>query len=52
MTRKQWIVVAAIAALIVVPVALKLSRDDTHKTVDVEPVALRALTPTVLAPAR
>jgi HlyD family secretion protein len=49
MTRKQWIVVAAIAALIVVPVALKLSRDDTHKTVDVEPVALRALTPTVLA---
>jgi HlyD family secretion protein len=49
MTRKQWIVMAAIAALIVVPVALKLSRDDVHKAVDVEPVGLRALTPTVLA---
>jgi HlyD family secretion protein len=49
MTRKQWIVMAAIAALIVIPVGLKLTRDDTHKAVDVEPVGLRALTPTVLA---
>jgi HlyD family secretion protein len=49
MTRKQWIVMAAIAALIVIPVGLKLSRADTHKSVDVEPVGLRALTPTVLA---
>ena len=49
MTRTQWIVVGAIAALIVIPVGLKLSRDDTHKAVDVEPVGLRALTPTVLA---
>jgi HlyD family secretion protein len=40
---------AAIAALIVIPVALKLSRDDVHKAVDVEAVSLRALTPTVLA---
>jgi HlyD family secretion protein len=49
MTRKQWIVMSAIAALIVIPVGLKLSRDDTHKAVDVEPITLRALTPTVLA---
>lgn len=49
MTRKQWIAVTVIAALIVIPVALKLSRDDTHKAVDVEHVSLRALTPTVLA---
>jgi HlyD family secretion protein len=33
----------------VIPVGLKLSRADTHKSVDVEPVGLRALTPTVLA---
>jgi HlyD family secretion protein len=49
MTRKQWIVMAAIAAVIVVPVGLKLSRDDVHKSVEVEAVSLRALTPTVLA---
>lgn len=49
MTRQQWIAVSVIAALIVIPVGLKLSRDDTHKAVDVQPVSLRALTPTVLA---
>jgi HlyD family secretion protein len=49
MTRKQWIAVGVIAALIATPVVLKLTRSDTHKSVDVEPVALRALTPTVLA---
>ena len=49
MARKQWIAVAVIAALIVIPVGLKLARDDTHKAVDVEHVSLRALTPTVLA---
>jgi HlyD family secretion protein len=49
MTRKQWIVVGAIAALIALPVVMKLSRGDTAKTVDVESVTSRALTPTVLA---
>ncbi len=49
MKRNQWIAVGVIAALIVIPVALKLSRDDTNKAVDVEQVTLRALTPTVLA---
>jgi HlyD family secretion protein len=49
MTRKQWITIGVLAALIVIPVGLKLTRDDTQKSVDVEPVALRALTPTVLA---
>lgn len=38
-----------LAALIVVPVALKFSRDDTSKSVDIENATLRALTPTVLA---
>jgi HlyD family secretion protein len=46
MTRKQWIVVGVIVALIALPVALKLSRNDTNK---VERISLHALTPTVLA---
>lgn len=49
MTRKHWIVLAVIAALIVIPVALKFSRAGSEKSVNVEPVALRALMPTVLA---
>ena len=49
MTRKQWIVVGAIVALIVIPVALKLTRNDTNKAVDIERVTTHALTPTVLA---
>jgi len=49
MARKQWIVIGVIVALIALPVALKLSRGGTDKLVDVESVAGRALTPTVLA---
>jgi HlyD family secretion protein len=49
MTRKQWIAIGAIVALIAIPVALKLSSDDTNKVVDLERVTPRALTPTVLA---
>jgi HlyD family secretion protein len=49
MTRKQAIVAAVVAALIVVPVVLKLTRSDTGKAVTVENATLRALTPTVLA---
>jgi HlyD family secretion protein len=49
MTRKQWIVVGAIVALIAIPVASKLSRSDTNKVVDVEPATAHALSPTVLA---
>ncbi|MEJ0085145.1 MAG: efflux RND transporter periplasmic adaptor subunit [Pseudomonadota bacterium] len=49
MTRKQWIAVGAVVALIAIPVVLKLTRDDTSKVVDLERVAPRALTPTVLA---
>jgi HlyD family secretion protein len=49
MTRKHWIVLGVIAALIVIPVGLKLTRSDTNKSVDVEKVGMRALTPTVLA---
>lgn len=49
MAKKQWIGVSVIAALILIPVALKVSRGDSGKSVDVEQVALRGLTPTVLA---
>jgi HlyD family secretion protein len=49
MTRKHWIVLGAIAALIALPVATKLTRSDDVKAVDLESVASRALTPTVLA---
>ena len=49
MTRKQWIVVGAIVALIAIPVALKMTRSDTNKVVNVEPAATHALSPTVLA---
>ncbi len=49
MNKKQWIVVGAIAALIALPVVLKLSRGGTEKVVDLESVSGHALTPTVLA---
>src|SRR3954466_9954483 len=49
MTRKQWVVVGAIVALIALPVVLKVSRGGTEKTVDLERVTGHALTPTVLA---
>src|SRR5688572_2782407 len=49
MSRKQWIVLGVIVALIAIPVAMKLSRSDANKMVDVEQVSLRGLTPTVLA---
>src|SRR3569832_1624617 len=49
MTRKQWIVAGALVALIALPVVLKLSRGDASKTVELESVSARALTPTVLA---
>jgi HlyD family secretion protein len=49
MTRKQWIVVGAIVALVALPVVLKLTRGDTSKVVELESVSTRALTPTVLA---
>jgi HlyD family secretion protein len=49
MTRKQWIAVGAIVALIALPVTMKLTRGDTTKVVDLERVAPRALKPTVLA---
>jgi HlyD family secretion protein len=49
MTRKQLIAVGAIVALIALPVAMKVSRGDTSKAVELESVSMRALTPTVLA---
>ena len=49
MTKKQWIAVGVIVALIALPVGLKLARSDTNKAVDVEAATTHALTPTVLA---
>jgi len=49
MTRKQWIAVGALVALIAIPVVLKLARNDTNKVVDLERVTKHALMPTVLA---
>jgi HlyD family secretion protein len=47
--RKQWIVLGVIVALIAIPVALKLSRSDANKAVEIEPATAHALSPTVLA---
>ena len=49
MNRKQWIAVGVIVALIATPVALKLSRSDSNKAVDLESATTHALAPTVLA---
>jgi HlyD family secretion protein len=49
MTKKQWIAIGAIVALIAIPVVLKVTRSDDNKVVDAEKVTTRALTPTVLA---
>ena len=45
MTKKQWIAVGVIVALIAIPVAMKLARSDTNKSVDVESATPHALTP-------
>jgi HlyD family secretion protein len=49
MNRRKWIALGVISALIVIPVAMKLSRSDSDKLVDVERAGTRALSPTVLA---
>jgi len=49
MTRKHWIAIGALVAVIALPVSLKLSRGGTDKVVDLEAVTGHALTPTVLA---
>ncbi len=46
---KKWIAIAAISALFIVPVALKVVRSDNAKSVEVEKAALRTLTPSILA---
>jgi HlyD family secretion protein len=49
MNRRKWIALGVISAVIVTPVALKLSRSDSNKDVDVEAASTHALSPTVLA---
>lgn len=47
--NKKWVVIAAIALLIIVPVGLKLARSDDAKKIDAEKISQRALTPSILA---
>jgi HlyD family secretion protein len=47
--NKKWIAIGAIAALILLPVTIKLIRGDAEKQVDVESVSMRTLTPSILA---
>ena len=48
-SRRTWLVLGALAVLVTVPVALKISRGGESKPVDIEPVARRVLSPTILA---
>lgn len=47
--NKKWIAIAAVAAIILIPVTLKLVRGDAAKKVEVERVSMRVLTPSILA---
>ncbi len=49
MQPRKWLPLAAIAALILVPVALKLWRSDEAKAVEAESVSLHVLAPSILA---
>ncbi len=49
MQPRKWIPLAAIAALIVVPVGLKLLRSDNAKAVETGAVTMRVLSPSILA---
>jgi HlyD family secretion protein len=47
--KKKWVVIAAIALLVIVPVGLKIARSDDAKKIDAEKISQRALTPSILA---
>lgn len=47
--NKKWLPAAGIALLIAVPIALKLYRADGAKQVEAERIAMRVLTPSILA---
>src|SRR5215831_968392 len=47
--KRKWIAIAVIAAIVVIPVSIKLLRNDNLKKVEIERVAMRELTPTILA---
>jgi HlyD family secretion protein len=48
-TNRKWLAAIVVALIVGVPIALKLFRSDGAKAVESERVALRALTPSVLA---
>jgi HlyD family secretion protein len=47
--RRTWLVIGALAVLVTVPVVLRISRGGESKPVDIELVARRVLSPTILA---
>ena len=47
--RRTWLILGAVVALVTVPVALKLSRGGAPKQLEIEAVAKRVLSPTILA---
>jgi HlyD family secretion protein len=47
--NKKWIVSGLVAAIIVLPVAIKIFKGGDAKKVDVETVSMRTLTPSILA---
>ncbi len=47
--KKKWLVIGAIALLVIVPIGLKLARSDDAKKIDAEKIAQRSLTPSILA---
>jgi len=46
---RKWIVFVALALLITIPVVMKLARSGEAKRVDIEPVSMRVLSPSILA---
>ena len=48
-SRRNWLVLGALAVLVTVPIVLKISRGGESKPVEIEPVARRVLSPTILA---
>jgi HlyD family secretion protein len=48
-TRRTWLVLGALAVLVTVPVAIRITRGSEAKPVDIEPVARHVLSPTILA---
>jgi HlyD family secretion protein len=47
--NKKWIAIGVVAALVLLPIGMKVFRGKAEKKVDIESVSLRTLTPSILA---